>query len=136
MGGTIELERDCGVWVVTLRGEHDLSTAARLRNSLANSLAGASTAIVDLSNAEFIDSSTLHVLVGARRQRRSVVLVAPSGSVAGRLVELVRLDDAIPTYQSRSEALDQLAPQEEAAGGERGRAAVARLPARLDLYRR
>ena len=137
VAGTIELERECGAWVVTLRGEHDLSTAPRLRTALARSFAGDWAVLVDLSEAEFIDSTTLQLLIGARRQRHSIALVAPSGSVAGRLVELVRLADAIPTYQTRAEALDELAPEEDTTvDGEPQLAAVARLPTRLDLYRR
>lgn len=136
VAGTIELERECGVWVVTLRGEHDLSTAPRLRKSLAKCFSGGWTVIVDLSEVEFVDSTILRVLIGARRQRQSIALVAPSSSVAGRLVELVRLADAIPTYQTRADALDLLVYQEEEASGERRLAAVAQPPARLDLYRR
>ena len=125
---TIELERECGVWLVTLRGEHDLLTAPRLQTSLAKCFLGGWTVIVDLSDAEFIDSTILHVLIGARRQRHSLALVAPSSSVAGRLAELVWLADAIPTYQTRDEALDLLVPHEQLTGGELRLAPVARLP--------
>jgi anti-anti-sigma factor len=119
-GGTIDVERECGVWLVTLRGEHDLSTASHLRNSLARSFSGGWIVIVDMSEAEFIDSTTLHVLMGAWRQRHPIALVAPSGTVAGRVVELVCLADVIPTYQSRADALNDLAPDAEvAATGDR-----------------
>jgi len=57
--GTTDLERESGVWVVTLRGEHDLSTASQLRNSLARSFSGGWTVIVDLSHADSIDGTTL-----------------------------------------------------------------------------
>ena len=123
------------MWVVTLRDEHDLSTASQLRNSLARSFSGGWTVIVDLSQADFIDGTTLHVLIRARRQRYPIALVAPSTSVAGQLVEQVRLADAIPTYQTRAEALDQLAPN-QLAGGKLRQPAGARLPAKLDLHRR
>jgi anti-anti-sigma factor len=135
VGGTIDLERECGVWLVTLRGEHDLTTAPQLRNSLARSFSGGWTVIIDMSEAEFIDSTTLNVLVGARRQRHPIALVAPSDTVAGRLVALMCLDDAIPTYQTRAEALDDLAPEEELAAAEGRPAAVTPLPTRLARQR-
>ena len=69
------------------------------------SFSGGSTVIVDMSEAEFIDSTTLSVLIGARRQRYPIAVVAPSGTAAGRLAELVCLADMIPTYQTRAEAL-------------------------------
>jgi hypothetical protein len=118
VGGTIDLERECGVWLVTLRGEHGLTTAPKLRNSLARSFSGGWTVIIDMSegrlhrqhHAERADTS-------ARRQRHPIALVTPSDTVAGRLVALVCLADAIPTYQTRAEALDDLAPEEELVGG-------------------
>ena len=82
------------------------------------SFSGGSTVIVDMSEAEFIDSTTLSVLIGARRQRYPIAVVAPSGTAAGRLAELVCLADMIPTYQTRAEALTDLAPEEELAAGE------------------
>lgn len=135
VGGTIELERESGVWLVTLRGEHDLTTAPNLRNSLARSFSGGWTVIIDMSETEFIDSTILHVLIGARRQRHSIALVAPSDTVAGRLVALVCLADLIPTYQTRAEALDDLAPNEELAAAAGRSASVTRLPTRLARQR-
>jgi len=108
LAGTTTLERDCGVWIVTLRGEHDLSTASGLRRSLARSFSGGSTVIVDMSQADSIDSTTLHVLIRARRQRHAIALVAPTGSCARRLADLVSLADGIPTFQTRAEALAHL----------------------------
>jgi anti-anti-sigma factor len=105
LAGTTALERDCGVWIVTLRGEHDLSTASGLRNSLARSFSGGSTVIVDMSQADSIDSTTRHVLIRASRQRHAIAVVAPTRSCARRLADLA---DAIPTFQTRAEALAHL----------------------------
>jgi anti-anti-sigma factor len=106
--GTIDLERDSGVWVVTLHGEHDLSTASQLRNALARSFSGGSAVIVDLSQAEFIDSTIVHVLVRVQRERYPVALVAPPGGVPRRLLDLVRLPEAISTFHTRAETLEHL----------------------------
>jgi anti-anti-sigma factor len=93
VGGTMELERECGVWLVTLRGEHDLTTAPKLRHSLARSFSGGWTVIIDMSEADFIDSTTLNVLIRARRQRHPIALVTPSDTVADDLW----LSSALPT---------------------------------------
>ena len=61
-----------------------------------------------MSQADFIDSTTLHVLIRAWRQRHAIALVAPTGSCARRLVDLGSLADAIPIYQTRAEALAHL----------------------------
>ena len=79
--------------VVRLEGEHD-----------------ATSAIIDLSDAEFIDSSILGVLVHAHRvaetsaQVRLVVIVPPD-SPAAKLFDLVGARDFIPTFPSLGDAV-------------------------------
>lgn len=52
---------------IVLGGEHDLSTAGQLEETLDQSLSSCSHLIVDLSSVEFIDSSTIKVLVHAKK---------------------------------------------------------------------
>jgi anti-anti-sigma factor len=106
--GTIDLQREDGAWVVTLRGEHDLSTASQLEQVLARSFSGGSAVIADLSPAEFIDSTIVRVLVCGQGESDRIVLVAPPGCVARRLFDLIRVPDAVPTYETRAEALEHL----------------------------
>ena len=104
--GTIDLDRyDRGILVVTLRGEHDLATARRLQETLAWWFSYSVAVIVDLSEATFIDSSILKVFIMAMRDRQPIALVAPPGGAPRRLFDLVRLDDAIPTYDTFADAL-------------------------------
>jgi anti-anti-sigma factor len=52
-------------WLVSVEGEHDLSTAEDLRDKLAAIFRTGTTVVVDLSRVTFMDSSTLGVLVKA-----------------------------------------------------------------------
>ncbi len=69
-----------------------------------------SGAIIDLSDAEFIDSGILGVLVHAHRvaetsaQVRLVVIVPPD-SPAAKLFDLVGARDFIPTFPSLGDAV-------------------------------
>lgn len=114
--GTFDLERyDHGIVVVTLRGEHDLATARRLQQTLAWWFSYSAAVIVDLSEATFIDSSILKVFVMAKRDRQPIALVASPGGAPRRLFDLVRLDDAIPTYDTRMDAIARQGGFEEGA---------------------
>jgi anti-sigma B factor antagonist len=104
---TEELENDC--WVVSLVGEHDLSTRDKLDSVLADVLATGATVIVDLSAATFIDSSTLAVLIHAFQQAdpaEHFAVVAPAGSLVARLFALTGMDQLpLRRYETRSAAL-------------------------------
>jgi anti-anti-sigma factor len=71
--------------VVALAGEHDLATVDRIAEAFAGAIAtGDGDLIVDLSDVEFMDASTIAVLFRTRfllRQRgRGLVVRAPSPS--------------------------------------------------------
>jgi anti-anti-sigma factor len=108
---TIELEPDPrGPVTVLLAGEHDLSSAEALRESLAEA-ARSPGIVIDLDRAEFIDSSILGVLVQAFRDAcesgRGFVLVLGDQTPAPvrRVVGLTRLDRLLPTLPDRQAAL-------------------------------
>jgi anti-sigma B factor antagonist len=52
--------------VIHVRGEIDMATAGRLRDVIEPHMGPEQTIILDLSEVEFMDSSSLHVLVQAR----------------------------------------------------------------------
>ncbi|HEU0195412.1 MAG TPA: STAS domain-containing protein [Gaiellales bacterium] len=109
---TIDLEPDPrGPVVVALAGEHDLSSAEALRQSLVEA-SGSPGMVVDLDLAEFVDSSILGVLVQAFRDAcangRGFVLVLGDQTPAPvrRVVGLTRLDHVLPTLPDRQMALN------------------------------
>jgi anti-sigma B factor antagonist len=112
--GQIEIDFDGEIRVLVLRGEHDLSTAADVRAHVEDAVGAGGDVIVDLSQAGFIDSSILGVLVagyrsatGAEPPRRFAVVAVPGSSVT-RLFDLVSVSDVIPVYPTRPEAVSAL----------------------------
>jgi anti-anti-sigma factor len=65
------------VGIVALIGEHDAYSAGRIENELALLLDAGIHVVVDLTDATFIDSQTLSVLLGARHtaEQRSLGFV-------------------------------------------------------------
>lgn len=74
---------DAHVGVIRLRGEHDIATVSGLAATLSRAVAveGAGV-VVDLREVEFMDASTVGVIVGARNllalQSRAVTVRSPS----------------------------------------------------------
>ena len=96
--------------IVSLAGEHDLSTIADIQESLSE----ASTApamVVDLTGAAFIDSAVLGALIASHRDAvdadRGWSLVVGNGAGAAvlRILELTGLDAVLPMYTGQEEAL-------------------------------
>ena len=111
--GEVIVDRVEGAWVLTLRGEHDLSTTPSLRDELDRALGGGSTVIVDLSDVAFIDSTVLRALVyghdeAVKQEQHTVAIVAPDGGLARRLLDMTGLSTLLPMYESRGEALTAL----------------------------
>jgi anti-anti-sigma factor len=100
--------------VLTLHGEHDISTTPTLREEFARAYGSGSSVVVDLTGVEFMDSSVLQGILYGRdfaeqEARHRLVLVVPEDGPARRLVSLTNLDELITTYRTRTEALAALA---------------------------
>ena len=95
--------------VVELLGEHDLSTAPYLEHAFASLLAANSLVVVDLSETEFIDSSTLLAFVHANRlaHARGVGfrLQLPPAAVVAKTLEIGGILEQIPSFPTRETAL-------------------------------
>ena len=95
--------------VVAVRGEIDLFTAPELKQKLTDAIEGGKTRIVvDLTDTTFIDSTTLGVLVGARKRLReqdgTLAVVCPDPDKVG-LFEMTGLDRVFAIHSDRSAAL-------------------------------
>ncbi|MGH8860745.1 MAG: STAS domain-containing protein, partial [Jatrophihabitantaceae bacterium] len=77
--GQIGVESTGDIRVLVLRGEHDLSTAPDVRAHVEEAVIAGGDVVADLSEASFIDSSILGVLVAGFR---SVTTGAPAGRFA------------------------------------------------------
>jgi anti-sigma B factor antagonist len=95
--------------VVTLRGEHDLSS----RPDLALALADAGehrNVLVDLSESTFIDSSIISALLLAskRLQERDGALelvIPPAARAMRRVMEVTGVQEVLPSHETREAGL-------------------------------
>ena len=91
---------------MVLGGEHDLASADELRQTLDQSLALCDHLIVDLSAAEFIDSTTIRVLMEAREHAaeldRKFSVVLGTAAIVERVLEVsgvLPLLNVVPTVE-------------------------------------
>src|SRR5262245_41164839 len=94
-----------------MSGEHDLSTAPDLRDKLAGAIAGREAIVVDLSTAEFIDSSILGALLDARHEAHEgglgfAVALTDGAKPVARVLEVTGLDSTLPVHPTRAAAVD------------------------------
>ena len=96
--------------VIASEGEIDVSSVGEVRSALAEAArAGADRLVIDLSAVSFIDSSRLGALLDVhnrlRREKRELVVVAPSGSAAAVLMELAGLRGRLSIFETRDSAI-------------------------------
>lgn len=98
-----------GTVCVSLKGEHDLHNYAELRSLLRGLIAKNPQVLVDVRDAEFIDSSILHSLVLADRQAQAAghrfVLIHGTAPIVATALRLSGLLDSLETASSVEEAV-------------------------------
>ena len=99
--------------IIALGGEIDLYNAPELKKQLFGVISeGYKEVIVDFSEATFIDSTTLGVLVGGvkrlRMQDGHLSLICNNKHISS-VFEITGLDRVFPIYETRAEALQALA---------------------------
>jgi anti-sigma B factor antagonist len=106
-------EVDSETHVIQLGGEVDLYTAPEFKERLVELIENGKTKIVvDLSEATFIDSTTLGVLVGGVKRLRpaggSLALVCSDQNIT-KIFEITGLDRVFPIHETRDQALSSVA---------------------------
>ena len=106
-----------GQAVVELNGEHDLETKEMLAELLASLIEENELVVVDISQAEFIDSSVLHNLLKADRLARAsgsrFRIQLGTAAIVEKALELSGLLDCLEVAPDREQALD-MAPERAA----------------------
>jgi anti-sigma B factor antagonist len=102
-------EIDAQTHVIALGGEVDLYTAPEFKERMVELIeAGKRRIVVDLSDATFIDSTTLGVLVGGVKRLRpvggSLALVCTDENIT-KIFEITGLDRVFPIHPTRDAAL-------------------------------
>ena len=95
--------------MLTISGEHDLSTAPTLRRRIDSLLDEGTPTVIDLSPATFIDSSILGVILDGRRRAAEagigLAVVHDDGAEAvDRVLEVTGLRTELPVHTRREEA--------------------------------
>src|SRR3954471_1449736 len=106
----VELNRPRpGAVVVQCRGEHDLTTCVALEHLLTELVAENDLVVIDVSEAEFIDSSFIHNVIKAHRlslpRGSRVRLQVGTAPVVRRALELSGLLARIEHAPTREQAL-------------------------------
>jgi anti-sigma B factor antagonist len=108
--GTVEVgHHAAGIAVVTMYGEHDISTEPLLVRALEEAAAHSSV-VVDLSECSFIDSTVIAALIrGAKsthaRGDRFALVIPPEQRHVARIAQMVRLGELLSLHDSREAAL-------------------------------
>lgn len=106
--------RDPGFAVITLPGESDAFVAPRIRSDLASALAGEEPLVVDLTQATFIDSTIVSVLLeglaDCEKLERPLLMLLPDDAApeVHRLFEITGLSSLLPLVRSWDEAASRL----------------------------
>jgi anti-sigma B factor antagonist len=108
--GELALERkEAALAVLTISGEHDLSTAPSLRRRLDTLIDERTAVVVDLTPATFIDSSILGAILDARRRATEAqvgyaVIHSNGADAVDRVLEVTGLRSELPVHVDRDEA--------------------------------
>ncbi|HEY7121612.1 MAG TPA: STAS domain-containing protein [Solirubrobacterales bacterium] len=108
--GELALERKEGLAVLTISGEHDLSTAPNLRRRIDGLLDEGTATVVDLSGATFIDSSILGVILDGRRRAAEsnigfAITRADGSDAVDRVLEVTGLRVELPVHARQEDAV-------------------------------
>ena len=107
------LENRDDVIVVYIEGRIDVYVADNIDLFLNDLIKNHSDChiLLDLSNLEYMNSSCIRILISLKRKmekvNKEVKIFSPS-KICKRLIEVVRLDKLIDTYNTRDEAIQSL----------------------------
>ena len=108
--GTVEVAHHAPhLAVVSLQGEHDISTSESLAQALERAAAN-SNVLVDLSECTFVDSTVITILIRTSETVKAggeqlVLVIPPAQRAIARIAEMTGLGHLMPLYESRDAAL-------------------------------
>lgn len=91
--------------VIALAGEYDIANSDAIETAIVDAAGSHAIVIVDLSNADYIDSSVLNILV---RQWKllgpSLRIVVPKDAKIRRIFEITELNDRLNVVETVAQA--------------------------------
>lgn len=108
--GTIRVVRETdGILAVCLEGEFDLANAPTLVDQIDLALETGKDLVLDLSEATFIDSSVINVLMRASKaageRQQTMVLQLGTAAIVERALEIARIELVLTRAHDRQEAV-------------------------------
>ena len=109
------MDSPAGFSVITLQGESDAYIAPRIRSDLATALGSEGPLVVDLTQATFIDSTIVGVLLeglaDCEKLERPLLLLLPESAApeVHRLFEITGLASLLPVVRTWDEASARVA---------------------------
>jgi anti-anti-sigma factor len=105
----VEVGQSSDAAVVTVRGDVDLHSAPLLRDQLSALVdEGAPVIVLDLSDATFLDSMALGVILSVKKllaaEQRRLEVVVPTPEIR-RIFEITMLDRVLDLHETQAEAL-------------------------------
>ncbi|BBH70115.1 hypothetical protein ACTI_68000 [Actinoplanes sp. OR16] len=107
----VSLKLEASVAVVRVSGDIDLDTAVELWAVLEEAVAACPAVVVDLSDADVVDSTGVGALIRGRnaaRSRSGELVLAGSSAFLRTVLETMRLTAELPTYRTVDEAVAAL----------------------------
>lgn len=106
--------------VVTARGVINLKTLGVFEQALIRSVVGLQRLVVDLTHVCFVSAAGIELLIDANQRLGDparLVVVAPEGSIADRVLSLACMSDAPKVYRCLQVAVfDYLTPRSQRPG--------------------
>jgi anti-anti-sigma factor len=107
----VSVERRDGAVVARLSGEVDMTNSTHVGEELLKAVPNdATTLVVDLSEARYLDSAAIELLFDLSRRldrrRQSLRLVLPPGSPLKRVLVLTEIDSVAPLHETLDAALE------------------------------
>jgi anti-sigma B factor antagonist len=105
--GGVSIRRQGDARIVSLHGEHDVSTVDLVRERLGDAGDGAGIIVVDLVDAVFIDSSVAGALLEAYRRDSPPRMryVVARGTSPRALFTVLGFDGSVPIFERLEDAL-------------------------------
>lgn len=116
-------QRVGGTVVVTARGDLDIVTSPELDSSLTAARRGSTTVILDLAAVDFMDTSSLAVVVGHWKKltsRGGTLALAGARYRYVKTLWITGLADRLPMFDTVQEAVAASSPDAPAVSGDAG----------------
>lgn len=108
--GPVEIESQRGIPILQVTGEFDLTSVQQLAGALDRaSRADQGTVVVAIGQISYFDRKGVRALLRAAERltvtRQQLVVVAPSGAIARRILEIAGATETLPLFETVEEAL-------------------------------